>query len=160
MSDDRVTCVDLRKRLGIEDIETIIKTRQLRFLGHQVRLSEDRVDRRILWGIFPEQGEARRSGSARTTTRQHYWTIVQEVMGMTAIPTNKWQEKWEVVAKDRLRWQKLVNKWRKARAKLGDEGLWERKHEEGSMDSFLMQQAWRTVRSAATSFQTKVCEDT
>ena len=47
---DRVPRAESRERLGVSSLEEIILKRQLRWFGHVVRMSEDRLPRKVLYG--------------------------------------------------------------------------------------------------------------
>eukprot|EP00959_Pyramimonas_sp_CCMP1952_P405236 8493190-Pyramimonas_sp.AAC.1 len=94
---------DLRKRLGLDLSLTYITWRRLQFLGRQLRLPDDRLDRAILW-LAPseEYVAARRLGHARFNMRQVLWRVVEGVLAFSGIPRDQWRASWVSAAKNRL----------------------------------------------------------
>eukprot|EP00959_Pyramimonas_sp_CCMP1952_P060163 1257039-Pyramimonas_sp.AAC.1 len=70
MHDDQKTMQDLRQQLKLDLVEIYIDWRRLQFLGHQMRLPPERLDRQNVW-LHPEEEftSAKTFGGARLRIR-------------------------------------------------------------------------------------------
>ncbi|XP_076042228.1 uncharacterized protein LOC143026112 [Oratosquilla oratoria] len=67
---------EIRSRARIDPIETIISQRQLRWLGHNIRLPTDRLPRKILYSELAEG--TRRAGKPRKRYNDHMKTTLKK----------------------------------------------------------------------------------
>ena len=58
-----MTHIEIRRRAGVEPMETMLVRRQLRWTGHVRRMPENRLPRRVFYGELA--GGGRRSGGQR-----------------------------------------------------------------------------------------------
>ena len=72
----KIPHTEIRSRARIDPLETILMQRQLRWLGHTIRMPEDRLPRKILYG---ELASGRRSvGAPRRRFKDHMKTTLKQ----------------------------------------------------------------------------------
>ena len=97
---DRVPHTELLDRAGCTSIEAIISKRQLRWLGHVIRMPEDRLPRQILYGQL--LGGHRRPGGPKRRYKDQAKTSLKKC---NIAPDNL-----ELLASDRTTWAAKVSK--------------------------------------------------
>ena len=126
----KYTMADLRKWLGWKTAAEYIRSRQLSYLGHLGRYSDQRIETRVLRSSIklPEVEGMSLKGHHRPWKTQHslHATIQRNVSDMckTAFPdrpnmsTGEALQEWPELAKDRTKWRKaqaaILTKMRKA----------------------------------------------
>ena len=77
MSKDRVTMVDLRRKLRMDPIWIEIHWRQLRWIGHIARLPDERLEKQMLFAWMDDTKP--RTKKISPTLRQQYWKRIEEM---------------------------------------------------------------------------------
>ena len=91
----RVPHVEIRRRAGIDSLESILTQRQLRWAGHVIRMPENRLPRRVMYG---ELTLGRRGVGA---PRKRYKDRLKHCLRSCYIPP----EQLETRAEDRYEWR-------------------------------------------------------
>ena len=89
---------EVYKELKVESIEVTIQRRQLRWLGHVIRMGEERLTRKIYEDKKKEKGKRKRGRSRKT------W--MKEVRKAYEARGEKWEDA-RKMCKDREKWQQL-----------------------------------------------------
>ena len=91
-----VSYASLRKSCGLVPIESLLRTRRLRWLGHLSRMDSHRLPRKVLFSIL---GEGRPQGRPFTSWRQHI---------LNDLRYHGIQSDWVSLAADRAGWRRLI----------------------------------------------------
>eukprot|EP00933_Yihiella_yeosuensis_P002752 TRINITY_DN10479_c0_g1_i1.p1 TRINITY_DN10479_c0_g1~~TRINITY_DN10479_c0_g1_i1.p1 ORF type:complete len:570 (-),score=56.05 TRINITY_DN10479_c0_g1_i1:71-1555(-) len=110
----RSNMADLRAKCGVELVETMIKRRQLLYIGHVARMPADRWERRVLHGVLLPEAERpglANQGRNRRSLLLHYQMLINEITDIDSRP-------WQVVACEghgggNPTWQRVVGTWYK-----------------------------------------------
>lgn len=95
----KVPHTEIRNRACIDPIETILSQRQLRWLGHTIRMPANRLPRKILYSELAEG--SRRAGGPKKRFKDHMKTTLKKC---AFNPSNL-----EVLASNRKRWQTMCH---------------------------------------------------
>jgi len=93
----KVPHTEIRNRACIDPIETILSQRQLRWLGHTIRMPANRLPRKILYSELAEG--SRRAGGPKRRFKDHMKTTLKKC---AFNPSNL-----EVLASNRKSWQTM-----------------------------------------------------
>ena len=80
---------DLYDWTGVEMLEVYIMRRTLSYLSSLAKYDNDRWEVQMLGAEFEARMEDKRGGR-KLTLRQHYWNVIQKVMGYTGVPAEAW----------------------------------------------------------------------
>lgn len=124
---------DLRQQLGLVWVEVTIGVRQLRWVGHVLRMPTHRLEQQMLhsW-LVPERSFPRKPGPPNPTIRSQYMRRIRELRQFTGFDAKQWVDEWQKLALDKRRWEGLVRRWRKMKKKEDKLQMWTEKHKEGS----------------------------
>ena len=86
----------IRKLLGIESLRAKIETKSLQRMGHVLRMSNDRLTKKVCLGWYSREG--RRTGKQ---TSIHYWRKLVCEAGLH-------QDNGEMYARDTNRWKNQI----------------------------------------------------
>ena len=92
-----VTHASMRTACGLVPIESLLRTRRLRWLGHLSRMDSQRLPRKVLFSVL---GEGRPQGRPFTSWRQH---ILRDLLYHGV------QHDWTSLAADRSGWRRLIH---------------------------------------------------
>lgn len=113
------TNFDLRKLTGQRTIESMIMTNRLRWLGHVMRMPEERMPKKM---IFGQLQTARPAGG----TRQRWKDCVQHDLRAMGL-----EDGWSILAQQRDKWhaatEKAISKWEAERNEKEKEAYEEKK---------------------------------
>ena len=97
---DKVPDTEVLARAELPSIHTILMQHQLRWAGHLVRMSEDRIPKRLLYSEL-EQGKRSHGGQ-----RKRFKDTLKASLKAFSISTDNWEE----AAQDRTYWRHFVQK--------------------------------------------------
>ena len=97
----RISNVKLRVKLGLPPIDEIIEERSPRWVGHVIRMKNDRLPKKLLTAWVPK---VRRVGRPFKTYGQ--W-LIELLKGRGPVKEIQ-QKKWQAVALDREKWKTVV----------------------------------------------------
>ncbi|BHF76400.1 hypothetical protein SprV_0501949800 [Sparganum proliferum] len=95
---DRIPDTDVLERTGILSIYTMLRQTQLRWIGHLVRMDDERLPKRLFYGDVAT-GSRRQGGQIR----RYKYTMKSFLKRLQINPTN-----WEELALDRSTWRRTV----------------------------------------------------
>ena len=159
MHDDKVTMVDLRRKLGIPSIAVAIGIRQLRWLGHVARLDDTRLEKQALWLWHEHHGPGRRSRRKRcrgtNDTSTGLWSLLQDFKTTLDIPSTTWDTDWvhRAQTEDGKLWRSDIRKWQQRKEAAEDNDLWRVRHAPGGKAETQAQQRARRKAELANLTQ-------
>lgn len=95
----RVPHTDIRSRANIDPLETILSQRQLRWLGHTIRMPANRLPRKILYSELAEG--TRKAGGPKKRYKDHIKTTLKKC---AITPSNL-----EELATDKIGWRNICH---------------------------------------------------
>ena len=104
---DRIPDTEVLKRAGMQSVHTLLKLAQLRWTGHDTRMPEEHLPKKILYGEL-EMGKRSHGGQKKQykDTLKAYKDILKASLKNFNIPT----ESWEQIAQDRAKWRGLIRR--------------------------------------------------
>ena len=96
---DYVSNVEVLRRAGLDSIEAVIATTQLRWTGHVIRMADDRIPKKLLYGEL-EQGKRKVGGQ-----KLRYKDVIKRHLKAAEIETNNWED----LATDRAQWRQTLH---------------------------------------------------
>lgn len=113
---DRFSAAALRQRTGLEDLGVVLARRRWRWLGHVLRMGEERMPRRVLLACMGALGMERLRGGKKLTwkrlvTREGWRGLL---VARRALSWDRWRrvEGWKWLAAealDRQAWRQLAD---------------------------------------------------
>ena len=91
---DRIPDTEVLKRAGMQSVHTLLKLGQLRWTGHVTRMPDERLPKKILYGVL----QVRKCSHGGQKKR--YKDTLKASLKDFNIPT----ESWEQIAQDRTKW--------------------------------------------------------
>lgn len=96
--EDKVSNVEVLRRANMPSVEALITTAQLRWSGHVVRMTDDRLPRSVLYGELLD-GQRQRGGQ-----KLRYKDVIKRHLKRIDCDVDTWEEK----ARDRVEWRGIV----------------------------------------------------
>ena len=93
---DRIPDTEVLKRAGMQSIHTLLKLAQLRWTGHDTRMPDERLPKKILYGEL-QVGKCSHGGQ-----KKRYKDTLKDFNTPT--------ESWDQDAQDRTKWRGLIKK--------------------------------------------------
>ena len=97
---DKIPDTEVLKRAGMQSVYTLLKTAQLRWSGHLIRMPDERLPKKVFYGEL-QVGERSQGGQ-----KKRYKDSLKASLKDFSIPP----ESWEQVAQDRAQWRYLIRK--------------------------------------------------
>ena len=97
---DKIPDTEVLKKAKMQSVHTLLKLAQLRWTGHDTRMPDERLPKKVLYG---ELQEGKRSKDGQ---KKRYKDTLKASLKDFNIPT----ESWEQAAQDRTKWCCLINK--------------------------------------------------
>ena len=97
---DKIPDTKVLKKAKMQSIHTLLKLAQLRWAGHNTRMPDERLPKKVLYG---ELQEGKRSQGGQ---KKRFIDTLKASLKDFNIPT----ESWEQAAQDRTKWRCLINK--------------------------------------------------
>ena len=101
---DYVSSVEVLRRAGMDSVEAVLATMQLRWTGHVVRMEEDRIPKQLLYGELAE-GKRKVGGQ-----KLRYKDVQKRHLKSMNIDVNSWEQ----LAADRNSWRHSLHTGREA----------------------------------------------
>ena len=96
----RIPDTEVLKRAGMQSIHTLLKLAQLRWTGHVIRMPDERLPKKILYGEL-QVGKRSHGGQ-----KKRYKDTLKASLKDFNIPT----ESWEQIAQVRTKWRGLIKR--------------------------------------------------
>ena len=109
----KLTQVDIKEQLGTLSVHLEIDVRTLRYLGHLVRLPEDRWEHRFLLGLLLEEEHV----PSRQMGQDLWWSRVRRLV-LEIMKFAPKEDLWVNLANDKKVWRKMLAEWKKHRISL------------------------------------------
>ena len=109
----KLTQVDIKEQLGTLSVHLEVDLRTLRYLGHLVRLPEDRWEHRFLLGLLLEDEHV----PSRQMGQDLWWSRVRRLV-LEIMKFAPKEDLWVNLANDKKVWRKMLAEWKKHRVSL------------------------------------------
>lgn len=96
---DKVTNIEILQRAGLPSMEDILIRKNLRWTGHVLRMTSDRLPKQILYSQLPDG--ARKRGRPRLRFKD----TIKRHLKKRDIPLSKWQS----LTKQRNEWRRAIS---------------------------------------------------
>eukprot|EP00959_Pyramimonas_sp_CCMP1952_P012933 273518-Pyramimonas_sp.AAC.2 len=114
MHTNQLTLQDFRRRLGLDPVHISIVLRQLRWVGHIVRLGKERWGFKLLKGWLRPEHELPSAKGPKycpfPSTRYQLWQRIRSIMVYSGAPGASRQKEWSEIVQDRRRWRGMIAK--------------------------------------------------
>ena len=97
---DNISDTEVPKKAGMQDMYTVLKLPQLRWTGHVIRTSDERLPKKVFYGKLQE--EKRSQGDQK----KRYKDTLKASLKDFDIPVGSWKQ----TAQERSKWRGLINK--------------------------------------------------
>ena len=132
MSEDKLTMSDLRAKLGLDTVRTMIGYRTLCFLGHTARKPTANIERQMLFAtLVPERNwPAQKRGHQ---LRHRYWQLLKQLGALSSEDPTSWHTTWFATAQahEGRTWHDLVLQWLKQQRANDSQDSWALRHAPG-----------------------------